>query len=492
MKLVAAAALRNNLALEYRSRNWTGVPFAKKEEDEGEVYNVLCFKVTENGESIKGSQTVFYNPSAELVQEFLRLPENVLAFNENCKELHNEKDRAKLPYDSLYDFQPPFGFYPKGGIRSKIYQEDTFFTDIGTDIGDNSLPLQTSPPQKVKVSNEKYHSRIVSLGTDTKKGIFNKGIRFKGFNREASTCLFSYDLGLEDIPPDREFANYVQVKAEIGNLLQRCTNTEVIDALLVYAHERKEGHYFEFEALAPEPLPSEQLHSGSLSKQINYDLFKKNIDQESLKSFKENIDLFKELKEKNEQNLWVKRFRKLFGEKAVLASINTPDNEESAILGYIPIPVHDTMKKYLHSLGIQGVSEIVEPKNKSIEYRWVEKEQLSPEERQTLGELPALTEIILGEAKAIDIRIYEGMFNADGTEIQSSLGVYIKEADGKKYIGLKRAHLNEGLEKVGETYVHELAHYETGAEDYSRQHAQQGFDWTTKLALQMMKQKKNE
>lgn len=123
LKLVAAAALRHNLQVQYRSRNWWAEPFQKPEADDGEQYNRLCFRITENGDQLSGSRTVFFNPTSDFLEEVLKLPSSVLALNDTYRELHNEKDnfdslglgkylpiitQFNLPKDFKFDFSPFF------------------------------------------------------------------------------------------------------------------------------------------------------------------------------------------------------------------------------------------------------------------------------------------------------------------------------------------------------------------------------------------------
>ena len=76
----------------------------------------------------------------------------------------------------------------------------------------------------------------------------------------------------------------------------------------------------------------------------------------------------------------------------------------------------------------------------------------------------------------VEVRVYEGVYLPSGREIPSQKGVHQTEKDGSKWIGIKRAVLHEPLRKFVKTYIHEAGHHLTNAGDYSRNHADFGFD----------------
>ena len=101
LKGVSAASLRNNIKVQFRSRNWIAEPYVTSEVIEGKSRDILYFKIKENGEKINGSRTVFTEPPKELVKELLSIPDKILYFNRDYVELHNEKDNVKFPLEDL-------------------------------------------------------------------------------------------------------------------------------------------------------------------------------------------------------------------------------------------------------------------------------------------------------------------------------------------------------------------------------------------------------
>ena len=78
LKMISAAALRAGQEIEFKSKNWSAVPFAQDETVGGNALKRLCFRVSENGHHLQGSRTVFKKPSKTLLEEVFKIPENVL------------------------------------------------------------------------------------------------------------------------------------------------------------------------------------------------------------------------------------------------------------------------------------------------------------------------------------------------------------------------------------------------------------------------------
>jgi len=409
LKLVACAALRNDLNIEYRSRNWTAKPYPLKARIGGHDVEKLCFRIRENGDQLEGSRTVFENPSPELVAKVLLIPKRVLAFNESFRELYTEKGKAKTGLGNIGDFY-------LGGS----------FDEVGRKSG-------------------KYPSRVIDLGEGEERGIFVKGVKVQGGN-----AIFSYDLGLEDITPDRAYANRGKMISEIESLLKGCSSKEVVGRVLETAVEQKREGFLEFEAFR--------------------DKTERDAFNRGFTIMEETKRVYSKLDKKFEnklyglgENLWVKTFKELYGEDAVIASHNVAINKDVELMGFRPINIQDSVGKYLRRNGIKGASDIENCK----EYRWVNDSDLTDEERRVLARAPEIVENAFGERRELDVRVYSGMFMQTGREVQSGLGVYIKEKDGSSYIGIKRDQLSE-LGKFASTLVHEAGHDITGAEDYSR------------------------
>jgi len=432
LKLVASAALRNNLQMEYRSRNWIAQPFVKNEIVDGHRINRLCFRVTENGDHLEGSRTVFTNPSEEFITEVKGLPGKVLVLNDNYKELYNEKDKIK----SLFD-----GFASYGDMKLEE------FNDIKIDykkIDFGKIDFNYKIP-------EKYNSRIIELSKDSfekdesKNSLFIKGIKVQDLY-----SLFSYDLGIDDITPDRAYANHDKVLDSIGDLLKTCSNTEIIKTILLEANANPHSIYSEFRAFENR---SQHMNDQFKDREIS---FKKEIFNDRVISFKKEIDLGK----------WASTFRETFGENAILASDSQIKDKDLELMGYRIVKMPTGLNNYLAYTGIKTAYQIEVEK----EYKWVDKNDLTPDEKNNLDKLREVNKALLEDKVDVDVRIYSGLFTKTGREIESALGVCTTESDGKKYIGLKRSLLSDP-EECKVTYVHELGHYITGAGDADRKFA---------------------
>jgi len=451
LKMVSAAALRHGLDVEYRSRNWRASPYTKPESIGGHQINRLCFRVTENGDNLEGSRTVFSNPNEALVAEIFELPNKVLALNDSYRELHNE--------------------------RNNVNYDPTQFKGYQIDLG------MFGQPGKVRKSS-KYKSRIIDLGDNT-TSVFIKGVRVQGSN-----SLFSYDLGLTNISPDRIFADREAVLDEIESLLKGCANQEVIERVLQEAHKSPERYCDEFEAFRDRKSPEALGHEIGLGrgrssdyfreKEDIIDIFGKNkIDLEAGKY----LDLLKDYIGKVPQNHWVTAFRKLFGDDAVIASYDTNVNSDAEIMGYRPVRLNSSIANYLSSNGVLSADKI----ENNQEYRWVDIGDLTDSERGMLDRVKEINKVVLGDARDVDVRVYSGLFLKSGREVESSNGVHVTEQDGTKYIGVKRGRLST-LEDFAETYIHELGHTETGAGDADRRFTEFFVKALSKLSIHYMNQ----
>ena len=449
LKLVAAAALRENIQLQYRSRNWWAQPFSKPEADDGDSYERLCFRITENGDNIFGSRTVFFNPTADLVAEVLKLPSKVLALNDIYRELHNEKDNFDVTgYEKYFRIIPSLSDF---GIEDKKINYTMPEGGFKFDLSAFKFPVR-------------YHSRIIDLGED-EKAIFVKGIRV-----QSSRSLFSYDLGIEDINPDRVYANQGVILDEIEALLKGCTNEEVLTNLLKAAEKNPHADYQEFQAMNP----GRKIKS---KRSLDHLIEKSSPPNDIVKQFFDTI------------NPWVTTFRTLYGEKAVIADDNTTINSDAEIMGFKPVRLNPGIEKHLQGLGIENAHQIV---TGTKEYKWVALSDLTEQEQAMYNLIPGLNDVVFGSETAIPqdkVRIYSGMFFPSGREAESDLGVTITEKDGTKYIGIKRSVLSDEQEFVT-TYFHEAGHFVTRQADHTRGHTDFGYALLGKLALREVRREK--
>ncbi len=415
MKLAAAAALRAGVDIEYKSRNWSAVPFKKAETIGGSRIERLCFRITENGEYVRGSRTTFNSPSDELLEEIFAIPAKVLFFNDDYEELHNEKD--------------------------------------------NAAPMLNIPGFSSLKTN-KYNSRIIRLSHGANY-VFVKGIRIQEID-----SLFSYDLGTGSIAPNRNFVNIEAVEDKVKSLLQNCTNAEVIERILRKAEEAPNKWYLEFRALD--------------SNRRNMNPFDNSRGRENIF---DNLDNFY-IEDIKKSGVWADTFKRLYGENAVLASYDTNINNDARLMGFNPVRFNMGIASHLIHVRVQGAHQVTRER----EYKWVGIEELSQEEKAVLEKIPEINHAVLGHDMPLDVRIYSGLYAKSGREIEGGLGVNIKEEGGTEYVGIKRSQLTN-LADFTDTYLHELGHVVTGAEDSDRRFTDFFVNALAKIAVHQMNNK---
>ena len=408
LKLVAAAALREGLEIEYNSRNWTAVPYKKHERIGGNDLERLCFRITENGNHLDGSQTVVRNPTPEFVKEVLLLPEKVLMLSQNYREVYKENPS---PNPNIFGF---------GKIRFSILRDDP----------------------------KPYASRIIELGNGS-TDLFVKGVKIQKID-----SIFSYDLGIDEITPDRYFANRNKMLEKIEDLLKTCTDTAVIEKILRTAELEPDRNYEEFAAFMTRVDVDPFLGARILEKE----LFNENSKMKGGKTqFLE--DMFKG---KFGENLWLTTFKKMYGENAILANqMDTNINKDAEIMGFRTVTLNNAVEGYLESLGVRRARE----KDFQKDYRWVSPEDLTHSEREVLDFSKDINRMY--GIKEIPIRIFSGVFFSTGRESESDLGVWIMGENGETYLGIRRDRLKDPLD-FASTYIHEAGHNESRKPDYHR------------------------
>jgi hypothetical protein len=405
LKLVASAALRHGIQMEYRSRNWIAKPYATSEVVAGHSIRRLCFHVKENGDYLEGSRTVFFNPPHELIDEILQMKENVLIFNTDYEVFPNLEPKIEST-----------------SSKKDIYKSILFGQGIRTN---------------------KYPSKIIDLKAGKAK-IFVKGIKLQELD-----SIFSYDLGIDDITPDRAFGNRDVILEEIRGLLADTTNSAVIKRILGLSTEEPHTNYLEFSAFAPKMrghlgFPEYGVDISYMShKRIDLDTFEKFFGEES--------------------DSWKLAFYELFGENAVISSEDTNRNNDAKILAYTPVKLNRYIAEFLNSRGVKSADQI----QLEQEYRWIPDDELSDLERNLIGELRKCHDYLDIKDATPVIKIYSGLYTTTGRELESSKGAHKKTADGTSYIALKRTLLLDPIDAT-HTYIHELGHMVTGKGDFDR------------------------
>lgn len=428
LKLVATAALREGVQLEYRSRNWVATPFAEEEEIAEEKVGKLFFRITENGESIKGSRTVFYHPSPELVAEVLKLPQKVLAFCDVYKEVYSQSDNIDYTDRFLTD----------GGIQMQVFLASVKRSDLGTNMLKSYL---ANTPATLPWKG--YNSRMIEVQAP-KQSLYVKGVKVEDID-----ALFSYDLAIRGISPDRKHADKEEVLDKVTSLLLGCSNTDVIAKVLQKANEDQHGEYLEFKAFA-----RNEANVQKIQEQREHDLRGKYEFENYIKKGTRDPP----------KNLWLTTFYKIFGENAVIASHDTRDNDDARMMGCNPVKLHHAVENHLIRYGAQTAYNIANGKK---EYKWVNLEDLTGTEREMLARAREIDHIIFEKPIDIPLHVYEGLYLPSGREVAVACGVTIKRPDGSKIVGIKRSELVD-LPTFAKTYIHEAGHFITGYGDDTR------------------------
>jgi len=408
LKLVAAAALREGLDIEYQSRNWTAVPYKKHERIGRNNIERLCFRITENGSHLEGSRTIVKNPNEDFVKEVFSLPDKVLLLNDNYTELYNEGNR------------------------------------------ESDLIVKYINFGKTKT----YPSKIIELGNGS-TDLFVKGVKIQKID-----SIFSYDLGIDEITPDRYFANRNKMLETIENLLKTCKDTEIIERVLRTAELEPDRNYEEFAAFMPRV--EDPFQSVRKLEPIRYKAVMEDGKIAGLEDMFEGKEPDKMFSKILPENSWLATFKRMYGENAILANqMDTNINKDAEIMGFRTVTLNNAVEGYLESIGVRRARE----RDFKKDYRWILEEDLTQDEREVLEFSNDINQMY--GLQKIPIRIFSGVFFDTGRESESDLGVWIMEKNGDKYLGIRRDRLQNPLD-FASTYIHEAGHNESGKPDYHR------------------------
>jgi hypothetical protein len=455
LKLVASACLRKGIGIEYRSRDWSARPYSKTELIDGTEIQRLCFKVEKGKERIQGSETTFHNPNPELISEVNSLPDSVLAFNERHRVLYSDNN-------------------------SPSYLN----------------PVHSYVPKIIDLCNGQTAVFVKNIRVRKGMGIFGDAFGF-GINIESRIrSLFSYDLSIDDISPDRQIASQDQARWQIKHLLDNCDNPDVINTILAAAHLHPDADYEEYEALNMEKT-EERRKTARLGLNYHHDLFKHHNHFLDLEG--NSIPMFNPDELLPGRKTWREAFYALFGEgiqdadkKVVLASGEMDADKDAEALGYRVVKMHRHILDFLKGVGVKTARDLLTSEK---EYKWVAPEELMPAERELLGSIPDINRRVFGRDIPVNVRVYEGQYlvtrSAEGHNLRAGVkletdnGFYLNhdpENPANDLIGIKRATLQDPRE-FRITYEHETTHKLTQAGDYDRGFAQRAFEIIDELAF---------
>ncbi|MDP3640570.1 MAG: hypothetical protein Q8R53_05235, partial [Nanoarchaeota archaeon] len=395
---------------------------------DGNTLQKLCFTVADDYPPQEGSETVFHKPGERLLREVADLPHTLLAFNPQHRVLATGRD-----YPALWG------------------------------------------------QKKRYTQRIIDL-QNGKTALFVIGVRIKkGFGRSVFESpgfdsLFSYDLGIDDLSPDRQRADEEQVRLKIKALLENCHNPEIYETILKAAFSDPERNFEEYYALNTSFHPPNRPF-GEETPFFSHSPLSKGYIMEKFDVLgsKTKYDPFGKLLD----SPWTKSFHAVFGEKAVLESPNLEANNDAQVLGYPVIRLNHLLERYLRNEGVKTAEYLLKTEK---EYKWVANEALTEDEGALLALIPEIHRVVLGSDLETHVRVYDGQCfvtrSADGQKLR--VGQEVEMLDRGFYtsqdpenpeqdlIAIKRSTLETRHDFLA-TYIHELGHKVTRSGDYQRE-----------------------
>ena len=311
-KLVPCAALRHQIEMAIEANHWVAIPRRQPKPNGGGNIDYLVYDVTEYQDSIPGSRTRFFNPSKDLVEAFDALQRNVLELMPGVETLVTTNEAKRHLVEGAAEDLPQPAWA--------------------------------------------YQSRMVRLPKGIPNGIFGKGIRLFDLEEQGGKREFydnashvSYDLGVRDIPPDRNSLPKEVFQPWIAFLVSGCQRTDVIDEILRQNHASRYGA----NTLEAEALQSQRNHiEGRLSPRSGL------------------------------RNLWAERFSQVFnrGDQIAILDGGKEENIEAGLLGYRPIELHHGLELFLKGQGIEDAFDVT--RDVKIKPQWVSPHDWTPDERR--------------------------------------------------------------------------------------------------------------
>ena len=127
LKMLSAATIREGIDMELMSRDWRAKPIAVDLQIEGEKIQKLAYDVIP-AERIKGSQSIFWNPSQEFIDYVRNLDRKVLLLRDGFTQLYESGKRAIIDTDG--------DVFVKGVYISSLFKDRLLFS-YGLDVVPN-------------------------------------------------------------------------------------------------------------------------------------------------------------------------------------------------------------------------------------------------------------------------------------------------------------------------------------------------------------------
>lgn len=252
--------------------------------------------------------------------------------------------------------------------------------------------------------------------------IYNKGVYIRDID-----ALFSYALSLDKLNRDRDLIDEQVLSKAIAETWGRVDDSELITT-----------YFSESERVGNLGVSSKLLEF----KQVVYPV----------------------------SRAWLCTFRELYGDKAVLFT-DALAAKEAALLGFKPVKLEYYGRFVAEMLGVKRDTEVCRA---DYEFSWAQ--QLSNKEQGRLTMFRKIAELVGLEAPS-EVRLYDSY-----TKSEFVLGLF---NSGKDEIYLRRDHFNGAMVEAFDTYLHELNHRATGADDYDRSFADGLSRLASRLALRL-------
>lgn len=260
-----------------------------------------------------------------------------------------------------------------------------------------------------------------------KAKLFNKGVYIKDID-----ALYTYGISINQLNRDRDLVDDDTLSRNIRDIWNNVNNPQIIQ------------RYFEESNRIADGIASSKF------KEFNYCIYP----------------------ELSVRQIWVDTFYSRFGSKAII-STNDLGTREATCLGYSPVRLEYCGSILADYIGIPKDADVIAD---DYEFAWVD--TLNDREEKRLSFFKQVTDLLALESPET-VKVFDSYAKSVNV-----VGLYNPDKDE---IYLKRERLSGNLEEALETFIHELNHKATGADDSDRKFADGLSKLSTKLLLEHLK-----
>lgn len=260
-----------------------------------------------------------------------------------------------------------------------------------------------------------------------KSKLFNKGVYIKDID-----ALFTYGISINQLNRDRDLVDDDTLSRKIRDIWNNVNNPKIIQ------------RYFEESNLIAKGVVSNH------PLEFNYCIYP----------------------ELSVRQIWGDTFYSLFGSKAII-STNDLASREATYLGHSPIRLDYCGRTLTDYIGIPKDVEVI---SDDYEFKW--SDTLNDREEKRLSLFKQVTDLLALECPET-VKVFDSYAKSENV-----VGLYNPERDE---IYLKRERLTGNLEEALETFIHEINHKATGADDSDRKFADGLSRLSAKLMLEHLK-----